>query len=230
VDRDATSAQVRLLGDLLGRTIADIEGQDRFALVERVRALAVAHRRGDTAAGPELTKLLADVPVDEALVLVSAFANWFQLINLAEDQAMVRQLAVDRVAAGERGESHTETIRAAIETLAAWGLSAEAAAAAIGEVAIRPVLTAHPTEAKRRTVLTKLDRVARALGELDGERAHAGASGPPRALPRRGDRVAVADRRDPCPAPIGDRRGAQRALLDRRRPVRSRPAPAPRPA
>jgi phosphoenolpyruvate carboxylase len=170
VDRDATSAQVRLLGDLLGRTIADIEGQDRFALVERVRALAVAHRRGDTAAGPELTKLLADVPVDEALVLVSAFANWFQLINLAEDQAMVRQLAVDRVAAGERGESHTETIRAAIETLAAWGLSAEAAAAAIGEVAIRPVLTAHPTEAKRRTVLTKLDRVARALGELDGER------------------------------------------------------------
>jgi phosphoenolpyruvate carboxylase len=169
VDRDATSAQVRLLGDLLGRTIADIEGQDRFALVERVRALAVAHRRGEGDAGPELTRLLADIPVDDALVVVSAFASWFQLINLAEDQAMVRQLAVDRIAAGERGEPHTETIRAAIETLAAWGLSAEQAAAAVREVAIRPVLTAHPTEAKRRTVLTKLDRVARALGELDAE-------------------------------------------------------------
>jgi phosphoenolpyruvate carboxylase len=109
------------------------------------------------------------MPVDDALVVVSAFASWFQLINLAEDQAMVRQLAVDRIAAGERGEPHTETIRAAVETLAAWGLSAEQAAAAVHEVAIRPVLTAHPTEAKRRTVLTKLDRVARALRELDAE-------------------------------------------------------------
>jgi phosphoenolpyruvate carboxylase len=169
VDRDATSAQVRLLGDLLGRTIADIEGEDRLALVERIRALAVAHRRGEGEAGPELTRLLADMPLDDALVIVSAFASWFQLINLAEDQAMVRQLAVDRVAAGERGEPHTETIRAAVETLAAWGLSAEQAAAAVHEVAIRPVLTAHPTEAKRRTVLTKLDRVARALRELDAE-------------------------------------------------------------
>jgi phosphoenolpyruvate carboxylase len=169
VDRDATSAQVRLLGDLLGRTIADIEGEDRFALVERIRGLAVAHRRGETDAGPELTQLLAAMPVDDALVVVSAFASWFQLINLAEDQAMVRQLAVDRIAAGERGEPHNETIRAAVETLAAWGLSAEQAAAAVHEVAIRPVLTAHPTEAKRRTVLTKLDRVARALRELDAE-------------------------------------------------------------
>jgi phosphoenolpyruvate carboxylase len=167
VDRDATSAQVRLLGDLLGRTIAEIEGDQRFGLVEQVRALAVAHRSGETEAGPELTKLLADIPADDAVVLASAFANWFQLINLAEDQAMVRQLAVDRIAAGDRGEPHSETILAAVETLAAWGLSAEEAAAAIGEVAIRPVLTAHPTEAKRRTVLTKLNRAARALGELD---------------------------------------------------------------
>jgi phosphoenolpyruvate carboxylase len=170
VDRDATSAQVRLLGDLLGRTIAEIEGDQRFGLVEQVRALSVAHRSGETEASPELTKILADIPADDALVLASAFANWFQLINLAEDQAMVRQLAVDRIAAGERGEPHSETIRAAVETLAAWGLSAEEAAAAIGEVAIRPVLTAHPTEAKRRTVLTKLNRAARALGELDEER------------------------------------------------------------
>jgi phosphoenolpyruvate carboxylase len=170
VDREATSAQVRLLGDLLGRTIAEIEGEDRFGLVERVRALAVAHRRGEAEAAPELTRLLADIPADDALVVVSAFASWFQLINLAEDQAMVRQLTTDRIAAGERGEPHSETIRAAVETLASWGLSAEEAAATIGEVAIRPVLTAHPTEAKRRTVLTKLDRAAGALGDLDAER------------------------------------------------------------
>src|SRR5690554_1240047 len=55
MDREATSAQVRLLGDLLGRTIADIEGQDQLDLVERVRALSVAQQRGDDAAGAELT-------------------------------------------------------------------------------------------------------------------------------------------------------------------------------
>jgi phosphoenolpyruvate carboxylase len=170
VERDATSAKVHLLGHLLGRTIGGIEGEGRFGLVERVRALAVAHRRGDVEAGPELTSLLADMPVDDAFVVVSAFASWFQLINLAEDQASVRQLTAARIAAGERGEPHTETIRAAIETLASWGLSAEQAEEAIREVMIRPVLTAHPTEAKRRTVLTKLSRVAGALRDLDAER------------------------------------------------------------
>jgi phosphoenolpyruvate carboxylase len=167
VDRDATSAQVRLLGDLLGRTIADIEGDERFGLVERIRALSKAHRRGDQDAGGELTALLTGMPPDDALVVATAFASWFQLINLAEDQAMVRQLTQDRIAAGERGEPHSETILAAVQTLHRWGLSATEAAEAIGQVAIRPVLTAHPTEAKRRTVLTKLDRVARALAELD---------------------------------------------------------------
>jgi phosphoenolpyruvate carboxylase len=170
VDREATSSQVRLLGDLLGRTIAEIEGAERFGLVERIRALAVAHRRGEADAAPELTKLLAAMPTDDALVVVTAFAAWFQLINLAEDQAMVRQLTEDRIAAGDRDEPHTETVLAAVRTLAEWGLSADEAAAAIGQVAIRPVLTAHPTEAKRRTLLTKLDRVARALGELDAPR------------------------------------------------------------
>ncbi|MFA9445496.1 phosphoenolpyruvate carboxylase [Egicoccus sp. AB-alg6-2] len=167
MDRDATSAQVRLLGDLLGRTIAAIEGEGRLDLVEQVRALSIAHRRGDDAAGPQLTRLLTDISADDAFVVVSAFAAWFRLINLAEDQAMVRQLTADRVHAGEAGEPHSETLLAAVHTLAEWGLSAEQAAAAIAEVHVRPVMTAHPTESKRRTTLTKLGRIAGALRDLD---------------------------------------------------------------
>ena len=169
MDREATSAQVRLLGDLLGRTIAAIEGQDRFHLVEQVRALSVAHNRGDDDAGPALTDLLAGISPDDAFVVVSAFAAWFRLINLAEDQAMIRQLTVDRVRAGEAGVPHSETLLAAVHTLREWGLDAQQAATAIGEVHVRPVLTAHPTESKRRTTLTKLGRIARALTELDAE-------------------------------------------------------------
>ncbi|MEX2503317.1 MAG: phosphoenolpyruvate carboxylase [Egicoccus sp.] len=169
MDREATSAQVRLLGDLLGRTIANIEGQDRFHLVEQVRALSVAHNRGDDDAGPALTELLAEISPDDAFVVVSAFAAWFRLINLTEDQAMIRQLTADRVQAGEAGVPHSETLLAAVHTLREWGLDANQAATAIGEVHVRPVLTAHPTESKRRTTLTKLGRMARALAELDAE-------------------------------------------------------------
>ena len=170
MDREATSEQVRLLGDLLGRTIGEIEGDARLDLVENVRSLAIAHRAGDAAAGPELYELLRTIPADDALVVVSAFASWFHLINLAEDQALVRQLIADRTAAAEAGHPHAETIRAAIEQLELRGIGADRIGDVLAEVAIRPVLTAHPTESKRRTVLTKLGRVSHVLRRLDQER------------------------------------------------------------
>ncbi|MTV25463.1 phosphoenolpyruvate carboxylase [Nitriliruptoraceae bacterium ZYF776] len=169
MDRDATSRQVRLLGDLLGRTIADVEGEDRLALVEKVRALAVADRSGEAAAGDELNALMAALPVEDGSVLATAFASWFLLINLAEDQALVRQLTADRSAAAERGEPFRETLLESVRTLAERGVGPERTAELVHRLRIRPVLTAHPTEAKRRTTLTKLDRVAGALRRLDAE-------------------------------------------------------------
>jgi phosphoenolpyruvate carboxylase len=170
VERDTTSSQVRLLGDLLGATIADVEGQGRFELVERVRHLAIAAHGGDEGAARDLTALLRDVPVEDALVVVTAFASWFHLINLAEDQAQARQLIFERQDARERGEPMTETIVAAVRRLAARGVDGERIGPLLEQVAIRPVLTAHPTESKRRTVLTKLGRVSDALRRLDQER------------------------------------------------------------
>jgi phosphoenolpyruvate carboxylase len=170
VDRDETTAQVRLLGELLGTTIDDIEGRERFELVERIRGLAVAHRRGDEDAGAELRALLRELPPADTLIVVTAFATYFRLINLAEDQAVARHLILDRQAAAADGRTFPETIRAAVERLASRGIAPEAFAQLLGEVAIRTVLTAHPTESNRRTVLTKLSRTSAALRRLDQER------------------------------------------------------------
>ena len=169
MDRDATSAQVRLLGDLLGRTIAEVEGDSRFELVERVRALAVEHRNGDAEAGPALSELLRGISADDALVLVGAFAAWFRLINLAEDQAIVRQLIVDRGEAAGDGAPFGDSIAQAMDQLAERGVAPDRIGEVVRGLAIRPVLTAHPTESNRRTTLTKLGRVAAALRRLDQE-------------------------------------------------------------
>ena len=169
MDRDATSAQVRLLGRLLGHAIDEVEGADAFALVERVRTLAVASRGGDETAAATLRDQLQDVPVDQAMVVVSAFAAWFHLVNLAEDQALVRQLIVDRRDADATDVPLDDSPIAAVRALAARGVDREEMAQLLAEVAIRPVMTAHPTESKRRTILTKLGRVSAALRRLDQE-------------------------------------------------------------
>jgi phosphoenolpyruvate carboxylase len=168
LDQEATRQQVRLLGDQLGTAIGEIEGPDHLDLVERIRGLAVAHRAGHPHAGPELAQLVEEVPADDALVVVTAFATWFHLVNLAEDQAMVRELLAERHRAADAGAPLEESLEAAVARLTDH-LDADTAAATIEAIRIRPVLTAHPTEAKRRTLLTKLARVATALHRLDTE-------------------------------------------------------------
>lgn len=170
MDREATATQVRLLGDLLGDVVAEIEGTDQLALIERIRALSIRQRDGDPDAGAELTTLLRALPLEDVEVVVAAFSTWFRLVNLAEDQALVRQLIADRAAAQADGHPHDETIRAAVERLAERGYRGRELTELLEQVAVRPVLTAHPTESNRRTLLTKLDRVSRVLRRLDQER------------------------------------------------------------
>ena len=171
---DRTRRQVRLLGDQLGTAISEIEGEDRRDLVERVRSLAVAHRSGDPHAGGTLSELLARIPADETFIVAAAFSAWFQLINLAEDQSMARRLLDERRVAQAAGDRMPETIADAVDALVArcttdGDLDRDRLRAALADLALRPVLTAHPTEAKRRTVLTKLGRVSTRLRRLDLE-------------------------------------------------------------
>lgn len=163
---------IGLLGGLLGDVVQAQEGEPAFALEERVRNLCKARRAGDQGAAGQLADLVAGLSVEQAAVLVRAFTSYFRLVNLAEDNERVR-----RIRARERKEAPAPrrgSLREAIGIIAARGGGAADLQDALAGADIRLVLTAHPTEAGRRTTVAKLTRVfgeIRALDdcEVDGE-------------------------------------------------------------
>ena len=84
--------KIHLLGDMLGETIVEQEGQECLDLVEAIRGLAKAHRTGDEEAGERLIALIRELPLEKTRLVAKAFATYFQLVNLAEDEERVRVL------------------------------------------------------------------------------------------------------------------------------------------
>jgi phosphoenolpyruvate carboxylase len=166
-DRDPLSEQIHLLGDLLGQTIVEQEGPALYDLVETVRALAEADRGGDGAAGERLLERVLALPLADARGVVKAFASYFQLVNLAEEQERVRVLHRREQEAHDSGTPMAETMRSALIELRNQGLEPAELRGLLGRLLVMPVFTAHPTEAKRRTLLTKLGRVAETLHAFD---------------------------------------------------------------
>ncbi len=160
---------VRQLGNLLGETIVEQEGQAIFDLVEELRYLTRAQRQGDPSAGARIeqrTSRLVD-DLEGTLGVLKAFTTYFQLVNLAEEQQRVRVVRQRRARAEEEGRSMPETIAAAVEGLRAGGTLPRELQQLLQELLIQPVFTAHPTEAKRRTILLKLLDLAKMLRDLD---------------------------------------------------------------
>jgi phosphoenolpyruvate carboxylase len=156
--RDTLAREVRLLGALLGEIILEQAGAEVYELVEATRKQAIAARRRG---GDE--RVTFDVRPVEAEVLegvVRAFGLYFQLVNLAEARDRVRRAA--RRARTSGGASEGARLRAALRRAGARE--------ALAAVRIQPVFTAHPTEARRRTVLIALRRVARLLEQADDPR------------------------------------------------------------
>src|SRR5687767_14845188 len=142
------SEDIHLLGDLLGQVIREQHGEEAFALVEKVRQDAKARRAGDEEAAAELLKLINDLKLPALRVLISAFSNYFQLINIAEDQQRIRVLR-ER----ERKGTLRESLGAAIDALKNAGFTAAQMRDLLDALRVRLVMTAHPTEAKRKEVL-----------------------------------------------------------------------------
>ena len=166
--RDPLSREVKLLGALLGQVIVEQAGPELFELVERVRRSAVAARRdGDPGLRATFAAEVAAIGLDRAEDVVRAFGLYFQLINLAEERHRVRVLR--RRGRAARGGVLDDSAAEAIETLRRRAGDA-AVADLIGRLQISPVLTAHPTEARRRTLLLALRRCAGLLERLDDPR------------------------------------------------------------
>ncbi len=167
-DGGGLARDVRRLGDALGEVLREQGGEALYATVERVRALA-KQARGDTddgrAAG-ELEGLLSGMDFGNALPVLKAFTTYFQLVNLAETREIAR---VNRRRATEAGDApRRESVRDAVRSLRDAGVTAAQMRALIGSLSVQLVFTAHPTEAKRRTIQEKLLRLSRRLDALDG--------------------------------------------------------------
>jgi phosphoenolpyruvate carboxylase len=153
--RDPLAREVRLLGALLGQVIAEQAGPELFALVEGLRSRLIAIRRGALASDEEARhraqeRIAADVAAlerDQLEALTRSFTLYFQLVNLAEERHRVRMLR--RAARHAPGGVLEGSVAEALDHL---GPDARAGInALLGRLVVSPVLTAHPTEARRRT-------------------------------------------------------------------------------
>jgi len=168
---------VRLLGDLLGEVIRESGGQDLLDDVERLRRAVIAAREnppGDEAdpAGDEIAALVAGWPLDRAELVAKAFTIYFHLTNLAEERHRVRVLHGQADLAQEKGEGgpRRESLAAAV---AEFGTDPARFAGLLAGLRVEPVLTAHPTEARRRAVAAALRRMAALIQALDQAPAEA---------------------------------------------------------
>lgn len=158
------SQDIRYLGARLGEVIRLQHGDAALQLVEDIRAQARQRRGHEQQPGTSsaLAERIATLDLEAKHILIKAFANYFQLINIAEDRQRLRVLR-QRELQGYPKESLAE----AVATLRDAGLSAAAVRQLLTTTCVRLVLTAHPSEAKRKEVLVKLRHIADLLAQRE---------------------------------------------------------------
>ncbi len=170
---------IRLLGRLLGQVIKEQEGEQAYALIERIRQLSVAYRRernhearqghkpvkatDANAANQTLKKLLARISSDETVRVIRAFTYFSHLANIAEDRHHSRR----RQFHAQRGDRQEGSLDAAFALLKEQGVRPANIATQLSKGLIAPVLTAHPTEVQRKSILDAENAIARLLAQRD---------------------------------------------------------------
>jgi phosphoenolpyruvate carboxylase len=156
---------VRLLGELLGDTLRAEGGDELFRAVERVRALAKSARGGREDHFDELATELSQMPVERALAVARAFSHFLNLANIAEQHHRIRRRRDYQREAGsrpQRGSCADSFMR-----LVTAGIAPDRVREAVCALQIELVLTAHPTEIARRTLVQKYNRIAQWLMARD---------------------------------------------------------------
>ncbi|MGV0983288.1 MAG: phosphoenolpyruvate carboxylase [Limnohabitans sp.] len=161
---------IRLLGRILGDVIRTQEGPEAYELVEQIRKLSVAFRRdADHEADKALKKLLKGLPGDRAVSVIRAFTYFSHLANLAEDRHHIRRRAIHERA----GHTQEGSIDVALQRLRWAGITPKSISDMLATSYVSPVLTAHPTEVQRKSILDAERDIAHLLTERDAIKARA---------------------------------------------------------
>lgn len=162
--RRSVGEDVRELATLLGDVLSDHTSEQAFEAVESSRTTAIEHRRSGNTDRKTVAESLADAFADEdtAQAVSRAYTVYFELVNLAEERERVRALRD-----GKQAGSLNDSVSAAVETLAEENVDAEELSSALEDVDVIPTFTAHPTEARRKTVKSILQGVQEELRDLD---------------------------------------------------------------
>ncbi|HEX4858185.1 MAG TPA: phosphoenolpyruvate carboxylase, partial [Usitatibacteraceae bacterium] len=163
--------EIQRLGRHLGDVIRAVNGDPVFETVERIRQTAVAFRKADGAGAGHAQEVkraleheLDNLPIERTLSVVRAFSYFSLLVNIAEDRQQNRRRRAHRLAGSA---PQVGSIAHALGELSGRGVSGAAIAAWLGEAVISPVLTAHPTEVQRKSVLDCEHGIARQLALLE---------------------------------------------------------------
>ena len=169
--REATEPMredIRLLGTILGDTVREQNGDEVFALVERARVASFRVRRSEIERA-EVAHMFEGIDIHQAIPVIRAFSHFALLANLAEDIHRERRRAI-HMAAGDPPQN--SSLAATYDKLDAADLDAATVAEALTDALVAPVITAHPTETRRRTVFAAQHRITelmrlRAEGHAD---------------------------------------------------------------
>src|ERR1700741_1614221 len=156
---------IRLLGRILGDTVRDQEGADVFDLVERIRQTSIRfHRDDDKLARQELEAILDSMSISQTLRIVRAFSYFSHLANIAEDQNNIRQM---RAKTAANGPVQASALADVLSLAQAAGISADELRRVFKSALVSPVLTAHPTEVRRKSTMDREMQIAALLGRRE---------------------------------------------------------------
>src|SRR5271156_4532690 len=149
---------IRLLGRILGDTVREQQGSEVFDIIERIRLASIRfHRDNEVSARRELAAILDSLDADQTLTIVRAFSYFSHLSNIAEDQHHIRR---NRAHVLERSPPRPGSLAYAFNRAHEAGLDAKALRDFFDQALVSPVLTAHPTEVRRKSTLTREIEIA----------------------------------------------------------------------
>jgi phosphoenolpyruvate carboxylase len=155
---------IRLLGKLLGDVVREQDGKVAYDLIERIRKLSVAFRRDkNTLADRTLKQLLKKLSADQTVSVIRAFTYFSHLANISEDRHHIRRRQFHERA----GSVQNGSLARALERMQAAGIKTPAIVRSLQKSHISPVLTAHPTEVQRKSILDAERAIAQLLAQRD---------------------------------------------------------------